>query len=547
MLNSCQFSASKSLAESKMLQSLVFDEDKVRKGYSEFKADAKKVTDIFQETWLRTEYDTSVRQAVAGEQFKRYKEDSDIFPYWKYLETTSQHPREEHLLLVGNIYKIGDPEGDLIYPPNGFNCVPGNTKILTKDGYVEIEKLNIEQTVIGGSGNERKITRVHKNPFNGKLFNIIKKNSNVLYTQNHRVLTIKGWVRSDEINVGDILLNLRKKGFFNAIIPYINNCYSTGRYKFMSFIIKRQARMVKTFDTNIIFRDKNINPISTNSMIMYGVKSTEIIQNNTLATRGLSISIHMLFRIFCIKLCGYFREFSPNLWSSCSGIDFKFFRNNSQRRRSFFGLSKIRMRDFSNKASHAFACIVFPFICFYPLYLYTLGRITHWYVKLPEDFRENSIIFKIPSFRKFCHRLELQSIEFIKNHGDAAPLNGFDSFYMALYRIYCHNVMGIIEDVKIKNYSDFVYNLTIEEDVSYITETGIVHNCNCSSEQLSDADIDEGGLSVRTTEESKEDLNDVPPQFRFNSAESGILPKESHTYFEALKNANQADGSLYEE
>ena len=107
--------------------------------------------------------------------------------------------------------------------------------------------------------------------------------------------------------------------------------------------------------------------------------------------------------------------------------------------------------------------------------------------------------------------------------------------------------MGIIEDVKIKNYSDFVYNLTIEEDVSYITETGIVHNCNCSSEQLSDADIDEGGLSVRTTEESKEDLNDVPPQFRFNSAESGILPKESHTYFEALKNANQADGSLYEE
>lgn len=122
MLNSAQFSAAKSDAETKMLQSLVFDDNKVRKGYSAFKQDAKEVTDIFNETWLRTEYDTSVRQAVAGEQFRRYRDDKDIYPYWRYLRTISLNPRDEHLLLVGNIYKIGDKDGDLIVPPNGFNC-----------------------------------------------------------------------------------------------------------------------------------------------------------------------------------------------------------------------------------------------------------------------------------------------------------------------------------------------------------------------------------------------------------------------------------------
>lgn len=122
MLNSMQFSSAKSLAESKMLQSLVFNEDKVRKGYSEFKADAKKVTDVFNEQWLRVEYDCAVNLAVQGELFRRYREDSDLFGFWRYLETTSTHPREEHLLLVGNIYKIGDPEGDMVHPSNGYNC-----------------------------------------------------------------------------------------------------------------------------------------------------------------------------------------------------------------------------------------------------------------------------------------------------------------------------------------------------------------------------------------------------------------------------------------
>lgn len=129
MLNAYQFSAAKSVAVNGMMKSTLFDDKGVRKGYSAFKRDASAITDIVNDIWLRTEYDTSIRLAVAGDQFRQYKEDSDIYPYWVYLETTSAHPREDHLTLVGNIYKIGSPESDAVFPPGGWNCSCGSEQI----------------------------------------------------------------------------------------------------------------------------------------------------------------------------------------------------------------------------------------------------------------------------------------------------------------------------------------------------------------------------------------------------------------------------------
>lgn len=133
MLNAAQFSAAKNLSETKMMQSLLFNERKERQSFSAFKADAKEVTDVFNETWLRTEYDTSVRQCVAGAQFMRFRDDADIYPYWQYLRTNSLNPRDYHLVLVGNVYRIGDPEGDLVAPPGDWLCGCGMKQLSDYD------------------------------------------------------------------------------------------------------------------------------------------------------------------------------------------------------------------------------------------------------------------------------------------------------------------------------------------------------------------------------------------------------------------------------
>lgn len=135
MLNAAQFSAAKSMAESKMLQSVVFNDKNEVRGFREFQREANQITDIFQDTWLRVEYDTAVKQAGNAELFTRMRADKDIYPYWVYLETDSTHPREEHLELVGSVFRIGDPEGDECFPPNGFNCGCGSDQV--DDSYLE--------------------------------------------------------------------------------------------------------------------------------------------------------------------------------------------------------------------------------------------------------------------------------------------------------------------------------------------------------------------------------------------------------------------------
>lgn len=129
MLNCAQFSSAKSVAVNGMMKSTLFNDNGVRKGYSEFKSDCKQITDIVNDTWLRTEYDTAVRNAVSGDQFRAFKDDKDIYEYWQYLETTSENPRDSHLELVGNIYRIGDPEGDAVFPPGAWNCSCGAEQV----------------------------------------------------------------------------------------------------------------------------------------------------------------------------------------------------------------------------------------------------------------------------------------------------------------------------------------------------------------------------------------------------------------------------------
>lgn len=193
MLNAAQFSAAKNDAEVNMLiQASVFDENKVRKGYSEFKRDAKEITNIFNDTWLRTEYDTSVNQAVNAELFNRMKADADIYPYWEYERTISRNPRDEHLILVGNVYRIGDPDGDRCHPQNGWNCGCGSRtlsdmeveerglKILSNDEAKEtLKDVNQQfrfnssiQGILPKEGHSYFEALPNANAANGELFNI---------------------------------------------------------------------------------------------------------------------------------------------------------------------------------------------------------------------------------------------------------------------------------------------------------------------------------------------------------------------------------------
>lgn len=117
------FSAFKAHAEQKELVALLLDENGQARDFQEFKAAAQPITDDYNKTWLRTEYNHAQRSARMGAIWKGYERDADIFPNLRYLKTRSTHPDPGHLELVGTVKPINDPFWDYHYPPTRWNCL----------------------------------------------------------------------------------------------------------------------------------------------------------------------------------------------------------------------------------------------------------------------------------------------------------------------------------------------------------------------------------------------------------------------------------------
>jgi SPP1 gp7 family putative phage head morphogenesis protein len=90
--------------------------------FKDFKEKAKEIVDLNRDQWWRVEYDSAERSAVMGESFRKIEEAKDLFPYWQYKTEEDDRVREEHEALDNLIFRIGDPEGDAIFPPCDWNC-----------------------------------------------------------------------------------------------------------------------------------------------------------------------------------------------------------------------------------------------------------------------------------------------------------------------------------------------------------------------------------------------------------------------------------------
>lgn len=127
MLNSFQFSAAKNRSEMKILQSEVFDSNKNKRSFSEFKnlPEVQQAMEQFNgsEWWLRTEYDLASRGAVMVDKWQNeIMKDKDLFPYAIYRTAGDNRVREEHAELDGLKFSLDSDDAAMLYPPNGWNC-----------------------------------------------------------------------------------------------------------------------------------------------------------------------------------------------------------------------------------------------------------------------------------------------------------------------------------------------------------------------------------------------------------------------------------------
>ncbi|WDF73517.1 phage head morphogenesis protein [Novosphingobium sp. KACC 22771] len=71
---------------------------------------------------LRTIYDTNVRMSLASGHWTRIQSQKDVFPYLRYLPSTSEHKRPLHMAWYGTLLPVDHPWWQTHFPPNGWFC-----------------------------------------------------------------------------------------------------------------------------------------------------------------------------------------------------------------------------------------------------------------------------------------------------------------------------------------------------------------------------------------------------------------------------------------
>lgn len=81
-----------------------------------------KINKAYNNLWMRSEYVHTVRSARAAQNYRKYLEDADIYPYLEYMPSKSAEPRADHKKLYGIIKPIEDSFWDTYMPPIDWGC-----------------------------------------------------------------------------------------------------------------------------------------------------------------------------------------------------------------------------------------------------------------------------------------------------------------------------------------------------------------------------------------------------------------------------------------
>ena len=115
------FSAAKTFQNIKDTAVFRLDEGQLRP-FPEFRKDAKKIFDQYNENWLKTEFDTVVAASQSADQWKDIEAEKKILPLLKYQTAGDERVRPQHAAWDNIVKPVDDPFWDTRMPPNDFNC-----------------------------------------------------------------------------------------------------------------------------------------------------------------------------------------------------------------------------------------------------------------------------------------------------------------------------------------------------------------------------------------------------------------------------------------
>lgn len=120
--NVFKFSGGKTFHTVREMESQLKDSAGNFRPFSEFRDEAKKIYDEFNEHHLAAELNTARSQAEAAENWQNIQDQKDVFPMLTYKTQQDNRVRVDHQELEGISAKVDSAFWAANYPPNGYNC-----------------------------------------------------------------------------------------------------------------------------------------------------------------------------------------------------------------------------------------------------------------------------------------------------------------------------------------------------------------------------------------------------------------------------------------
>lgn len=120
--NLAVFSAAKTYQQVNDMSNFLFDADGIKRAFSDFKDAADQIFTVYNDAWLKTEYNTAIARSQAAADWVQIEAQAEALPLLRYSTVGDDRVRQDHVELEGIVRPVNDDFWLTYYPPNDWNC-----------------------------------------------------------------------------------------------------------------------------------------------------------------------------------------------------------------------------------------------------------------------------------------------------------------------------------------------------------------------------------------------------------------------------------------
>lgn len=461
---------------------------------AQIKEDMPDLSDRWIDTLVRTKT-TEIYNRGRKSYFDNDPMANQIIEAYQYSAIIDNRTSDICLHLDGRVFNADDENINLLTPPQHFNAIREDEKVLTKDGYKPIQDIGVGDEVMTHKGNWKKVyNKMSKiNDDFDYVLRIEHALGNIHLTPDHPMLTKEKWAPAGDIRVGDHIAQAKQN--FSTTFCSRDSLVSNADHSILQPIQVSESKKKFSFFLPRIISEAsaNLNQYFTNLKINHPFvyDKLEFVVNSRVMKHLYDLSFS-LSGVASVILGYALRHFKSSFLVSSGVASDHGSRASSVVNASFFGFSKTRMNkvgvsnDFSQVKTGSFS----------------LSPVLD--SKLPELVGQNVNTRQAKFSSQRADRLSFSEVSLL-NHG--LEKDGIVNIHVEDY-----NILTAVKSITKVPYAGMVYNLAVAGDESYVVNGIVVHNCRSVIVPV-----------TKFEKDTLEDVEDVPSREDLQDEGAGFL------------------------